>query len=924
MKQMVDGWKWISHWLGIIFAAILLVIAPISAVIPAMPAASAVPEVSPTVELAASACTMTFINEIHYDNNGPDSGEFIEIAGPAGTDLSGWSLVLYNGSNGDVYNNVAISGIIPDESMNFGTIVVDFSSNGIQNGSPDGVALVKEDTVVQFLSYEGMFTAINGPANGMTSTDIGVSELGTELEGMSVQLNGTGSCYEDFTWTGPIGNTNDAINSGQSFIDLAPFIAYHTPEADATGVPTSSKIVLTFSENVNATADAVSIVCNSPIAFSGLPVNNVKQVVLTPNSVLGFEETCTVTVDANKITDADPYDLPNEMSLDYAFSFKVTRNICNDPADRIHDIQGSGENSPLDGQVVEIQGIVVGDFHLGSTYNMFAVQEEEDDIDSNPLTSEGIIVYDGFDAEVNVSPGDIVRVSGTVDEYNGLTELTDVTVTVCGSGSITATSLTLPVSNLNQFEAVEGMRVTFPMTLTVAEHYNLARYGEVLLSGEGRLFQFTHTNAPSIAGYTDFLEELPLKTILLDDRMTEQNPDPVIHPAPRLEYDNPLRLGDTVFGLSGVMSYDFGAYRILPDEGIYFSEDNTRPETSPPAEGGGLKIAGINVLNYFNTFYNCTYGIGGGITDCRGAENAEEFERQHAKIVDAILDMDASVVGLVEIENDGYGIDSALQVLVNGLNDVAGAGAYDFINVDASTGITNSVGTDAIKVAIIYQTELVEPIGEPAVLQDTNFERYPLAQAFKGKGTEGFITVVVNHFKSKSCTNATSLDLDQGDGQGCYNARRTTQAQALVDWIATDPVGLGSSDYLVIGDLNAYALEDPIQVFTDAGFIDLVNRYEGDQAYSYVFDGQLGYLDHALASASAVSLIRGASHWHINADEQRALDYNLDYKTTSQQEYFYAPEAFRSSDHDPVLISVVLPYRGIVFAPVIVQNTTVP
>lgn len=158
-----------------------------------------------------------FINEIHYDNAGTDTGEAVEVAGPAGTDLTGWSIVLYNGGNGAVYNTSALSGLIPDLTNGYGVVVVSYPSNGIQNGSPDALALVDvSNTVVQFLSYEGSFAAVDGPATGMTSTDIGVSENGSE-DGMSLQLAGTGLLYTDFTWQTPGTSTIGSVNNGQIF-----------------------------------------------------------------------------------------------------------------------------------------------------------------------------------------------------------------------------------------------------------------------------------------------------------------------------------------------------------------------------------------------------------------------------------------------------------------------------------------------------------------------------------------------------------------------------------------------------------------------------------------------------------------------------------------------------------------------------------
>ena len=167
------------------------------------------------------AIPSVFINEIHYDNASVDTGEFIEIAGPAGTDLSTYSIVLYNGNGGAAYDTDPLSGTIPNQQNGFGTVSLAYPTDGIQNGSPDGVALVQGTTVIQFLSYEGTFTATSGPANGMVSQDIGVSEPSTTPAGQSLQLVGTGSTYTDFAWSAPAVSSPGLVNTGQTFTGTA-------------------------------------------------------------------------------------------------------------------------------------------------------------------------------------------------------------------------------------------------------------------------------------------------------------------------------------------------------------------------------------------------------------------------------------------------------------------------------------------------------------------------------------------------------------------------------------------------------------------------------------------------------------------------------------------------------------------------------
>lgn len=159
-----------------------------------------------------------FINEIHYDNSGTDADEAIELAGPAGTTLNNWQLVLYNGSNGDPYNTISITHTFTNDHNGFGFYVETLAVNGLQNGAPDGIALIDENgTVVQFLSYEGSFTAESGAASGSTSTDIGVSESSSTLSGYSLQLSGSGTSYDDFTWASEASNTFGSVNNDQTF-----------------------------------------------------------------------------------------------------------------------------------------------------------------------------------------------------------------------------------------------------------------------------------------------------------------------------------------------------------------------------------------------------------------------------------------------------------------------------------------------------------------------------------------------------------------------------------------------------------------------------------------------------------------------------------------------------------------------------------
>ncbi|WP_299589220.1 ExeM/NucH family extracellular endonuclease [uncultured Microbulbifer sp.] len=578
----------------------------------------------------------------------------------------------------------------------------------------------------------------------------------------------------------------------------------------------------------------------------------------------------------------------------------VELGACGDAATLISQVQGGGSASAFEGERHEIEAVVVGNFQDPNTgLAGFFLQEEDGDQDGLDTTSEGLFIHDNaFGVDVQV--GDLVRVGGIVDEFYEFTELNQVDgVSICGSGyQVTAANVQMPFSSAEEQEQLEGMLVEFSQSLTVNGHYNLGRYGEVILSN-GRLYIPTHNNRPGAAAAAQ-VEANALNQIILDDGSTVQNPEEMPYPASVLSASNTLRSGDTLQGLTGVMGYGFGAYRVHPVEVPQFSPVNFRDEAPILPGDGSLRVASFNVLNYFNGD-----GNGGGFPTARGADTLEEFERQRAKIISAILRMDADIVGLMEIENDGYGTDSAIQDLINGLNSSTSGQSYQFVQPDLT-----QLGDDEIAVGMIYRSDRVMPIGSTVTLQDYPFDlgnRQPLLQAFAELSSGEELAVVVNHFKSKgSCPNDGSLNGDQGDGQGCWNALRTQAADALVSWVDGDPTGTGIDRILVLGDLNSYAMENPISVLKGAGYTDLLEWYGAGKAYSYVYNGQSGYLDHALASPSLAPLVTAAVDWHINADEPRVLDYNTEYKSAEQQENLYSTGPYRASDHDPLIVELDL------------------
>jgi predicted extracellular nuclease len=689
--------------------------------------------------------------------------------------------------------------------------------------------------------------------------------------------------------------------------DVAPSVTTTSPTNGATGVAATDNVSVSFSEPVNATGSSFDISCANSGAHTASVSGGPTTFTVDPDVNFGFGETCAVTVLAANVTDQDTNDPPDNMAGNYVFSFTTAEAFaCGDPATPIHAVQGNDATSPIVGNSVQIEGVVTGDYQASGQFSGFFVQEEDADVDADPATSEGIFV---FNTSNPVSVGDNVRLRGTVTEFNSsgtfLTELTSVNgFALCSTGnSVTTTNVTLPVAALSDFETYEGMLVHFPQTLTANETFTLSRFGEVRLAADGRLYNPTAVVAPGApaAAQANLNQR---RSFVLDDGNNQQNIDPTIHPVGGLSASNTLRSGYTTDNLTGILEQRFSVYRLQPAGPVPFTPANPRTAAPDPV-GGNLRVASFNVLNFFNGNGTHQEGAAGGFPTSRGANTLTEFNRQLAKEVSALTGLNADIVGLMELENDGTP-NSAIEDLVNALNAAIAPGTYAFID----TGI---VGTDEIRVALIYKPASVTPVGSYAILNSSvdprfidTLNRPALAQTFELNSNGRRLTVVVNHLKSKGSDCIAVGDPDTGDGQGNCNLTRKAAAEAEVDWLATDPTGSGSPDYLVIGDMNSYTFEDPITAFTNAGYHNLIRDFHGLTAYSFVFNGEAGYLDHALASPSLAAKVTGATDWHINADEPIALDYNVEFKSANQVNTFYDPGPYRASDHDPVIVGISL------------------
>jgi predicted extracellular nuclease/2',3'-cyclic-nucleotide 2'-phosphodiesterase (5'-nucleotidase family) len=568
----------------------------------------------------------------------------------------------------------------------------------------------------------------------------------------------------------------------------------------------------------------------------------------------------------------------------------------------IAQVQGTTATSPYVGQTVTVEGVVTGDLRTGGYRGMYIqTAGSGGSTDATPGASDGIFVFLSSNPASGTKIGDLVRVTGPVSEFNTVTQ---ISATTAGSVELLQADVALPgVTPLpntvlgSSREQYENMLVRPTGTYKLVSSHNLQSFGELWTSaGSTMPVEAFETQAPGTSAAAAITTANNNARLLLDDgyNIRVDNAD---HPGdqPYFTKNTVVRNGDNVvFPLGGsLLSYGFNNWRLQPPTPLNdaspanlkptFTSANPRP-AAPPAVGGDVKVGAFNVLNYFTTFSEDN-------PNARGAKNATEFAIQKSKIVTAINSLGADVVALQEIENSvklGEAPDEALADLVTGLNTAAGSAVWDYVRTPAA--LQNAAITDYITNAIIYKPARLKPSGEAQTVIDESvwdIAREPIAQTFKFD--KQFVTVVANHFKSKS-----GVDPTPQPGQDPFNDERVKEAQSLLAFANSLSVDRKTDIYL-LGDFNSYAKEDPIKVFTDAGWSDtLFGKARGQ--YTYTFDGELGSLDHVIASRTANDKITGVGVWSINSPEWSGREY-----------WGPAAEAdipFRSSDHDPILVGV--------------------
>lgn len=587
----------------------------------------------------------------------------------------------------------------------------------------------------------------------------------------------------------------------------------------------------------------------------------------------------------------------------------------------IADIQGTTDTSPMVGKVVTTTGVVTAVYPKGGFNGLYIQTPGSGGVAKTPTdASDGIFVHSAKAASAYTA-GQCVVVSGEVSEFNGLTEINGTSVTETkGCADVKPVKLaTLPRTDA-QREAYESMLVEPQGTYTISNNYQLNQFGTVGLAfGTEPLYQGTEVARPG-EDAKKVEDENRARSINLDDGASwnyQTNDEAKNSPLPYLSQDTPMRTGSHVgFTRPVIMDYRFG-WNFQPTGMVSGAQSphspitttNDRPAKAPSFDSD-LKLASFNVLNYFTDLgkdedgckaYTDRTGtpVTANFCTVRGAYTREAFHDQQAKIVTAINGLDADVVALMEVENSasitylpGQPRDKALAHLVDELNKAAGSQVWGYV---ASPTVVPP-HEDVIRTAFIYRLDSVRPEGPSLILMDDAYAnaRQPLAQKFVAKDVRGSFVAVANHFKSKGSGE------DDGTGQGKSNPSRTAQAQALIDWSAKEFAG---EPVFLLGDFNAYGMEDPVMKIKDAGYTEVVEQL-APGASTFQYGGRLGSLDHIFANAAAMRMVSGAGVWDINADESIAMQYSRrNYNLTD----FHTSGPWAASDHDPALVGITFP-----------------
>lgn len=838
----------------------------------------------------ASAIANIWINEIHYDDVGTDIGEAVEVAGVAGTDLTGWRLVFYNGNGGASYATVTLSGTIGNQSNGYGTLQFAGPAGGIQNGAPDGIALVDNfGRVVQFLSYEGTMVATDGPANGLTSTDIGVAEEPPVADGFSLQLVGAGGSYADFTWTSTaIDDTFGTPNTGQSFLsatDPGQIRVLDTSIVEgnsgttlmtftvrrAGGSALASDVGYTI--NLNGTADAADLapgaVMSGNVQFAAGQMERTITVEIQGDTVGEFNETLGISL--TSATNATIVD-----------GIAVGTIINDDPLSlRIFQIQRKGHTSGYVGQNVTTTGIVTAVDTDG-----YYVQDATGD--GRWVTSDAIFVSTGGTPTVAV--GDSVSVTGIVGEVRPgnnpdnltTTQLAQSSVSILSSGNALPAAVLIGTGGLlpptewfdddgfsiydpendaaDFWETLEGMRVTIDAPLVTSA---TNEFGEtyVVASGGAGATGVNSRGGITISGNPNNFDDYNPERIQLDD-------DSGLFAG----YNPNYTQGDRLSSVTGIMSYNFQNYELLVTQAVTVTTDvGAIPRETTLLQGTDIRlsIAAYNVENL---------DPGDGKFGLLASDIVNNLRAPDIISLEEIQDADGA----------GNGTDLSGYVTAQGLIDAIRAiGGPNYVYIEVTPTVAGSTGGEPggnIRNGFLYNADRVAYVAGSAVAVPGaafNGSRSPLSAQFVFNGET--ITTISVHSTSRGGSDPLFGTTQPPANAG--EAARIAQSQAIQAYVSNILSSDPGAFVAVMGDFNAFWFEQSLELIEGSIMTNLHRTLDEAERYSYIFEGNSQAIDHILVTNN---LLAGAlfDAVHLNSEQP---------DTPS-----------RPTDHDPMVATLLL------------------
>ena len=962
-----------------------------------------------------------WINEIHYDNFGGDVDEFIEVVveNTFVGSLSDIEVIFYNGSNGNIIsqsNPRTLDDFVEGATSNGFTIYSRILSS-IQNGNPDGMALVNNGVVVEFLSYEGTLTANEGPAAGMTSTDIGVAEPGAI--GESLQLSGTGNIPSYFTWQAPAVHTRGLINNNQTFADVPAHVVATFPQDTSTGVESTTAIVIdfsepvstisnafavtcasvlqsktftisadllqvtlapntnwpvssncvinldatqitdtegnnnqldgnndgvggdnfsfsfavasdslprfasstpadqdflvpvgasidiTFTENVDLTASAITLNCPASVAFSGLPVNNSSTVTITPSSPFTQGDICTVTLIGSEIADLDgsPEFLDGDedgiAGGNYQFTFSVIEPIMS-----IYAIQGSGSASPIADKFIRTQGNIV----TALAPSGFFMQTPDADADASIDTSNGLFVF----SNAVVAEGDNVDVRGKIVEFFGFTEMSFVSsVVITSSGNALPTAVEFNDSIPSQdpanpscaieFECYEGMlvHVANGTVNSGSQAFGADVDAEVNVSATN----FRTMREPGIGfSQTGDSQLPPFPTITFNPNIFDENPElfeldvDALVGMPSIEIN-----GGASFSATGVLAYQFNDYE------LWAKQLTLTPKAIPTIQTPNTSEVTIATQNMYRFFDDINDPLINDF-DEDNTTQAEFLARSaQASLYFRTKMHSPDIIFLQEIEN----IES-VQAIADRMNTDDPSHTYsaylevgnDIGGIDIGILTKETVSNITITQLGANETLAYNPPPPPELPRKLH-DRPPLlikATITKG-GFSQEINVLGVHMRSRSGIT--------GSQRTRIRNKHLEQALSVANMVQDIQTLSPSVPLIVTGDFNDFEFSD--------GYADVVGEIKGmvdpvknllssngssvvtptlvnaidtlaiDEKYSFIFRGTIQALEHMLINDSALLLMSDVAFVRGNADSP--LKYRGDYS-----------QLLAMSDHDGLIL----------------------